>query len=112
MKDLEPYLIEFEADRAMKSKTYPLNYIIGGHKQRSIIVITHDECIFSVNNGKRTVCINEGESKLQPKGRGQGIMALEFLLPFGRLNLLSMSQEKREKRAGDDTKKIDCDGSS
>lgn len=97
MKDLEPYLVEFEADGAMKPKTYPLDCIVGGHEQRLVIVITHDECTFSANDGKRTVWMKKGESKLRPKGRGQGIMASEFLLPFGRLNLLSMSQEKREQ---------------
>ena len=38
-----------------------------------------------------------GESWLQPKGRGQGIMASEFLLSSDRLNLSLLFQEKRDE---------------
>lgn len=31
------------------------------------------------------------------KGQGQGIMVLEFLLPFERLNLLSLSKNKQQE---------------
>lgn len=34
---------------------------------------------------------------MRPKGRGQGIMVSEFLSPFGRLNLSSLSLEKRQE---------------
>lgn len=34
---------------------------------------------------------------MQPKGQGQGIMVSEFLLPFGRLNLLSLSKDKQQE---------------
>lgn len=34
---------------------------------------------------------------MQPKGRGQGIMVSEFLRPFGRLNLLSLFEDKQQE---------------
>ena len=50
MKDLQPYLIEFEEDRSMKTKEYLNNYIIRRDKCYLIIIITHNECIFFTNN--------------------------------------------------------------
>ena len=67
MKDFEPYLVEFEADGAMKPKTYSLDCAVGGNKQCPVIVITHDECIFSANDGKRTAWTRQEESWLRPK---------------------------------------------
>lgn len=97
MKDLEPYLVEFESNGVIKPKVYPVDCVVGDYKRQPVIVITHDECTFSANDGKCRAWTREGESWLQPKGRGQGIMASEFLLPFGRLNLSSLSQEKRDE---------------
>ncbi len=34
---------------------------------------------------------------LRPKRQRQGIMVLEFILPFGRLNLTSLTPEKRQE---------------
>lgn len=34
---------------------------------------------------------------MQPKGQGQTIMVSEFLLPFGRLKLLSLSEDKQQE---------------
>lgn len=34
---------------------------------------------------------------MRPKGRGQGIMVSEFILPFGRLSLALLAPEKREE---------------
>ena len=51
MKDLEPYLVEFEKDGSMKTKEYPNDCAVGGDKRRLVIVITHDECTFLANDG-------------------------------------------------------------
>ena len=50
MKELKPYMVEFEEDSAMKAKTYPSNCKVRGPNQSPIVVITHDECTFSANN--------------------------------------------------------------
>ena len=53
MKELEPYLVEFEEDGTMKAKNYPSDCKGGGDEHRPIILITHDECTFSSNDGIR-----------------------------------------------------------
>lgn len=51
MKELKPYIVEFEENGAMKEKIYPPDCAVHGLNRRSIIVITHDECTFSANDG-------------------------------------------------------------
>lgn len=51
MKDLEPYLVEFKEDGSMKAKSYPDDCAVGRDIRRPVIVITHDECTFSANDG-------------------------------------------------------------
>ena len=97
MKQLEPYLVEFNEDGTMKAKEYPFDCAIRGANRQPVIIITHDESTFSANDGIRRAWTRKGNSFLRPKGRGQGIMASEFLLPFGRLNLSSLSEEKRSE---------------
>ncbi len=81
----------------MRSKVYPHNCIVEGKDYRPIIVITHDECTFSANDGLRRAWTQERDTFLRPKGRGQGIIVSEFILPFGRLNLASLAPKKMEK---------------
>lgn len=97
MEELRPYLVEFDENGAMKDKTYPLDCVVGGEDCRPVIVITHDECTFFANDGIRKAWTRIGDTFLRPKGRGQGIMVSEFLLPFGRLNLFSFSEERQKK---------------
>lgn len=97
MEELKPYMVEFEENGAMKDKIYPPDCAVHGPSRRPIIVITHDECPFSANDGIRKAWTRKGDTFLRPKGRGQGIMASEFLLPFVRLNLFSLTPEKREQ---------------
>ena len=96
MEELKPYIVEFEENGTMKPKIYPSDCAVGGNDRRPIIVITHDECTFSANDGIRRAWTRKGDTFLRPKGRGQGIMASEFLLPYGRLNLASLTFEERE----------------
>lgn len=97
MEDLKPYMVEFKENGTMKEKKYPLDCAVGGQNRRPVIVITHDECTFSANDGVRRAWTSQGDTFLRPKGRGQGIMASEFILPFGRLNLASLTPEKRNE---------------
>lgn len=97
MEELKPYMVEFEENGAMKEKIYPPDCAIHGPNRRPIIIITHDECKFSTNDGIRKAWTRKGDTFLRPKSRGQSIMASEFLLPFGRLNLFSLSHERREQ---------------
>lgn len=53
MEELKPYIVEFDENSAMKPKIYLLDYAVKGNHWQPIIVITHDECIFSTNNGIR-----------------------------------------------------------
>ena len=47
MKELEPYLVDFEEDDTMKAKSYHSDCEVIGEERRPIIVITYDECMFS-----------------------------------------------------------------
>lgn len=64
MKELEPYMIEFEQDGTMKPKTYPSDCAAGGEKCQPIVVITHDESIFSANNRVCKAWTKPGDSFL------------------------------------------------
>ena len=83
----------------MKDKQYPAGceVHVGGLKYRPIIVITHDECIFSANDGKQKAWGTENQIFLRPKGKGRGIMVSDFLLPWSRLNLLSLPRARQEE---------------
>ena len=97
MEELKPYIVKFDKNSAMKPKAYPPDCAVGGNHRRPIIVITHDECTFSANDGIRKAWARKGDTFLRPKGRGQGIMVSEFILPYGRLNLAFLTPEKREE---------------
>ena len=94
MKKLLPYLVEFSEDGSMISKEYPEDCAVGGPNRRPVIMITHDESTFSANDGRRRVWTLDGHGILRPKGRRKGIMVSDFLLPWSRLNLFSLSPEK------------------
>jgi hypothetical protein len=96
IEELSPYLVEFMADGSMKEKLYPIDCEIGGLK-RSIIIITHDEAVFSANDGKHQAWCAPGEHFLRPKGKGKGIMVSDFLLPWSRLNLFSLPKRRQEE---------------
>ena len=99
MKALLPYFIEFKEDGTILPKEYPEHCAVGGSNQRPIIIITHDKSTFSANNSRRKVWTFKGHKMLCPKGKKRGIMLSDFLLPWSRLNLLSLSLEKQQKLA-------------
>ena len=94
MKELEPYLVEFDSSGQILEKTYPDDCQVGGSQQRPTILITYDESIFSANDGKKRAWVKESNTFLRPKGKGQGIMVSDFLLPWGQLNLKHLSEAK------------------
>ena len=55
MEELKPYVVEFKEDGTIKPKAYPFHCTVGGDERQPIIVITHDKCIFSANNGVQRV---------------------------------------------------------
>lgn len=75
-------MIEFEKDETMKAKVYPDDYAVEGQNRRPVIIITHDKCTFSANDGVRQVWTKKRDTYLRLKGRGQRIMTSKFLLPF------------------------------
>lgn len=99
MKLLLPYFVEFSEDGTIVSKEYPSDCTIGILEKRPIIMITHDESIFSANDRRKKVWILNGQGILRLKGRGKGIMVSDFLLPWSRLNLFSLPTQQQENLA-------------
>ena len=52
---------------------------------RWVVIVTHDESTFHVNDGRRQMWLQDEENPLRPKGNGRGIMVSEFLTPWSRL---------------------------
>ena len=97
MEELKPYLVEFNEDGAMKDKMYPPDCAVRGENCRLVIIITHDECTFSANDGIRKAWTKVEDPFLGSKGWRQGIMVSKFLLPFGCLNLFSLFEKKQQE---------------
>ena len=100
MEELKPYIVEFDKNGAMKPKVYSADCAIGGNNRQPVIIITHDKCTFSANNGIQKAWTQKGVTFLRPKDRGQGIMVSKFILSYGQLNLASLTSEERETIQG------------
>jgi len=81
----------------IKEKKYPADCSVGGLDRRPIIIITHDESIFSANDAKHQAWIPENGAFLRPKGKGKGLMVSDFLLPWSRLNLFSLPKTQQDE---------------
>ena len=78
----EPYIANYEGETMDKI----LPNLQNGEKEH--ILVTHDECIFYSNDGKRGVWTKTGQLPLRKKGNGRSIMVSEFLTEAcGRLKL-------------------------
>src|SRR5207248_7660614 len=78
----EKYMTTFD-DETLE----PIPPILSPDK-KEIVLVTHDECIFYSNDGKRGVWVKNGELPLKKKGNGRSIMVSEFLTEkIGRLSL-------------------------
>lgn len=49
-------MVKFNKNSIIKPKTYPPNCVVKIKNKQSIIIITHNECIFSVNNDVKKSC--------------------------------------------------------
>jgi len=75
MLDLEKRMDIFEGEE-MKIVAPAL-----GDDEKKVVQITHDECTFYANDGKRWMWIGEGESILRKKGDGKSLMVSGFVCP-------------------------------
>lgn len=57
IEEFKLYIVEFEANGAIKAIIYPFDCAVGKLNWHPIIVITHDECTFSANNDIQKVWI-------------------------------------------------------
>ena len=79
MESLQPKMIEWDQDLNMIEKSYEIG-------SRPLVFITHDECTFNSNDGRKKIWIHEDHAPICKKGRGQGLHVSDFLTPVGRLN--------------------------
>lgn len=80
MKLLLPYFGKFLEDRSILPKIYLDNYAVGGPNWRSIIMIIHNESIFSIKNNWRKIWTLYRHSILQSKKKRKSIIVSDFLL--------------------------------
>ena len=58
-EELKPYMVEFYDNGAMKHKVYLSDCAVESEIRQPIIVITHNECIFSANDGVQKAWIRK-----------------------------------------------------
>ena len=56
-------------------------------RKKPLVLVIHDESIFSANDEKRRVWKEKEKSPLRPKRKGKGIMVSKFLIPIRRLRI-------------------------
>ena len=95
IEELKPYLVKFNEDGIIKDKTYILNYVIKSGDCQSVIIVTDNQCTFLANDGIYKVWTRVRNTFLHSKSQVQGIMMSKFLLSFGYLNLVLLSEEKQ-----------------
>ena len=52
---------------------------------QAVIVVTHDECTFNANDGRRFIWTHEEHNPIRKQGIGQGLLVLELLTPVRQL---------------------------
>jgi len=62
----------------------PTIQVLNGEEQ-AVIIVTHDECTFNANDGRRFIWTHEEHNPIRKKGIGQGLHVSELLTPVGRL---------------------------
>jgi len=78
MQSLQSQMMEWDANLNIIDKSDPPN-------SRPIVFITHDECTFNSNDGRKKIWIHEDRAPIRKKGRGQSLHVSDFLTPVGRL---------------------------
>jgi len=76
---LQSQMMEWDQDLNVIDKSYELG-------SRPLVFITHDECTFNSNDGRKKIWIHENQAPIRKKGRGQGLHVSDFLTPVGRLD--------------------------
>ena len=99
MEKLKPYIVEFDENDAMKSKVYPSDCAVKGKNRWPIIIITHNKCTFSANDGVCKAWTWKRDAFLRLKGWEQDIMTSDFISPYRQLNLNFLTLERREEIA-------------
>ena len=97
MKNLSPYLVEFDKDDNIALKSYLADCEMGRSQRQPIIFITHDECIFSSNDGPKSGWQRDGDTFICLKNKERGIIVSELFLLFKRLNLSHLTSSSQEK---------------
>ena len=95
MKELEPYMIEFEEEGTMRAKNNPLNCEVTDKERRPIIVITNDESTFSLNDIIYKVWTQIGNIFFRLKSRGQGITASELFFFLAALTFFFLLENQK-----------------
>jgi len=78
MQSLQSQMMEWNANLKIIDKSYPPN-------SHPIVFITHDECTFNSNDGRKKIWIHANRAPIRKKARGQGLCVSDFLTPVGRL---------------------------
>lgn len=68
IKELEPYLVEFNEDGTIKANEYPSYCAIEGANRQPVIVITHDESTSIANDDLRRTWTRKGTVFYDQKG--------------------------------------------
>ena len=79
MQSFQPRMMEWDENLQVIDKTYAAG-------ERPLVFITHDECTFNSNDGRKKIWIHENKAPIRKKGRGQGLHVSNFLTPIGRLS--------------------------
>lgn len=55
--------------------------VLADPSQQKLVLVTHDECTFYANDGKKDMWLLDGDNPLRKKGPGASIMVSEFQCP-------------------------------
>jgi len=78
MQALRPRMMEWDDSLEPISKILEPN-------TKPVVFVTHDECTFNLNDGRKRIWIHKDHAPIRKKGRGQGLHVSDFLTPVGRL---------------------------
>ena len=67
MSVLLPYLVKFQEDRFILDKQYPEDCAVGKPNWQLIIMIPHDESMFSANDSRQSAWVQKRHNILRPK---------------------------------------------
>lgn len=80
LKLVESRLMEWDEDLLPT----PTDEVLSSELQ-PLIMVTHDECTFNANDGKRYVWTHNEHNPMSKKVRGQGLLGSELITPISPL---------------------------